>query len=248
MGFKERTTKPKKDNKNYYSDYNYFYPKWENQCTWYVIGRLLELGCKRIDLINKIPHTNAENWYNDAKYPKQKEPVPGSYIVYSAGKTHHASDGMGHVAFVEHVYPDKSIRITESGANMKFQTRILYYPYKFYLNVKNKENYKLDGFVNILNCEVDDYFEKNKDYLVKYHKYLRSTPEVKSGNKTKYKNLNSNAKNKCIKDSLGYARYKIDVLVNIKEFKTDKKGNIWGRTGNLWLCVEDSTGKQVRKI
>ena len=86
------------------------------------------------------------------------------------------------------------------------------------------------------------------DYRVLYHKYLRSTPEVKNGNKVKYSVLTTNAKNKCIKDALGYARYKIDAKVNIKEFKSDSKGNVWGRTNTLWLCVEDKSGKQVEKI
>lgn len=86
------------------------------------------------------------------------------------------------------------------------------------------------------------------DYRVLYHKYLRTSPEVKANNKCKYNNLSANAKNKCIKDALGYAKYKIDASINIKEFKTDSKGNIWGRTNTLWLCVEDSSGKQVKKI
>lgn len=254
MGFEERTTKPKKDNKNYYSTYNYFYPRWENQCTWYVVGRLLELGCKKSDLEKKLPNTNAENWYNDAKYPKQKDAVQGSYIVYSAGKTHHAADGMGHVAFVERVYPDNAIRISESGAKMKFQTRVLYPPYKFYLNVKYKENYKLDGFVNVLGEKVEQYFIVGESYEFKYHKYLRSTPEVKTGNKIKYSALKTQkAKDNCIKDALGFAKTKIGAIMKFDKYKTDKKGNIWARTTNgkgnyVWLCVEDKSGKQVKKV
>lgn len=85
------------------------------------------------------------------------------------------------------------------------------------------------------------------DYIVLYHKYLRSSPEVKANNKVKFKNLSANAQAKCIKDTLGYARYKIDARINIKEFKSDSKGNLWGRTNTLWVCVEDSSGKQVKK-
>ena len=86
------------------------------------------------------------------------------------------------------------------------------------------------------------------DYRLLKHKYLRSTPEVKANNKVKYKNLTDNAKKKCIKDALGYAKYKIDAKINIKEFKTDSKGNVWGRTNTLWVCVEDSSGNQVIKV
>lgn len=252
MSFVERNKKPKKDNKNYYSDYNYFYPKWENQCTWYVIGRLLELGVSRADLYKKVPHTNAENWYNDTKYPKQKNAEPGCYIVYSAGTTHHAADGMGHVAFVEHVYPDKSIRITESGSNMKFQSRIIPYPYNFYLNVKNKENYKLDGFVRVLDCSPDNYWVEGQKYRTIKKKYLRYDHCV-GKNKVPYKNLSASAKAKCTNIG-GYARTKIDAQYTFYGFAVDAKGNIWatttpdGRSYKIWICVEDSTGKQVVKV
>lgn len=96
------------------------------------------------------------------------------------------------------------------------------------------------GFNNTDNWELGNY-------ELLYQKYLRTSPEVKAGNKAKYRNLSLACKAKCIKDSLGYARYKIGAKVNIKEFKFDKKGNKWGRTNQLWLCVKDSTGDQVKK-
>lgn len=85
------------------------------------------------------------------------------------------------------------------------------------------------------------------DYVTLYEKYLRTSPCVSATNKAKYKNLSATCKAKCIKDSLGNARYKVGVTVNIKEFQYDKKGNKWGRTNTLWLCVKDSTGDQVKK-
>ena len=94
----------------------------------------------------------------------------------------------------------------------------------------------------------DSEWVEGKEYRVLYHKYLRSTPEVKSNNKAKYKNLNASCQKKCIKDALGYAKYKIGAKITIKEFKNDKKGNKWGRTNELWLCVKDSTGNQVEKV
>lgn len=95
-------------------------------------------------------------------------------------------------------------------------------------------------------------------YEVMYHKYLRSTPEVKTNNKIKYSALNSQkAKDNCIKDVLGYAKTKIGIKMKLDDFKTDSKGNLWGRTTNgkkddkviyVWLCVEDSSGKQVKRV
>ena len=85
------------------------------------------------------------------------------------------------------------------------------------------------------------------DYITLQHKYIRCTPEVLTTNKVKYSRLSAEAKPKCISDNKGYAKYKIGVTVTIREFATDSKGNVWGKTKNTWLCVEDSSGAQVKK-
>lgn len=85
-------------------------------------------------------------------------------------------------------------------------------------------------------------------YRTLEEKYIRKTPEVKSNNKVKYCTLLEEAKEKCFEDKLGYARYKIGVEVDITQFANDKKGNIWGKTKNTWLCVKDSSGDQVEKV
>lgn len=252
--FNERKLRPKKDNKNYYSDYNYLYAKgWVDECTWYVVGRLLEIGVPRNELIKNLPQTNAENWYNDSKYPKQQTPEPGCIIVWSAGKVHHAADGMGHVAFVEHVYPDGRIRITESGKNMKFQSRIIAPPYKFPLNVPNKQNYKLDGFVKVIDIKpiIEPDFKTGDKVKLLYDKCYRTSPKVingKKNNKYLYKNLTPNAKKYSHPDKNGYARYDIGAIVSIKEVKIDDKGNTWLRTNSLWFCGKDKTGLQAIKL
>ena len=86
------------------------------------------------------------------------------------------------------------------------------------------------------------------EYKTLKEKYLRKTPEVSATNKVQYKNLTPNAKEKCFQDKLGYARYKIGAVIQLNEFTSDKKGNTWGRTNTLWLCVHDDTGNQVEKI
>ena len=86
------------------------------------------------------------------------------------------------------------------------------------------------------------------NYELLYEKYLRYSPEVKVTNKCKYKDLSATAQKKCIKDKLGYAKYKIGANINIKEFKRDNKANLWGRTNTLWVCVKDSSGDQVKKV
>lgn len=246
MEFKIRKTAPKEDNKYYYSKLNFDYPKLVDQCTWYAWGRCMENGVSYEDMKKKMPTTNAENWFTDTKFEKRNYPTVGDVLCYSAGKIHYKKDGMGHVAMVEKVNPDLSIFISESGANMKFKTRTLKPPYNYYLNVPLKENYKLDGFIHTLTF--DNVFEwKSGEYKVLYPKYLRTSPEVKLNNKALWKDLTKNAKEKTYFDN-GFARYKIGAIINIREFTADSKGNIWGRTNQLWLCVQDKTGYQVEKL
>lgn len=243
MKFVERKKAPAKSDKNWYSKKNPFYPSFVDNCTWYCWGRQLELGVPEAELKKKLPTSNAENWYKDTGFEKSQVARVGDIGVYHCGKYHKASDGAGHVFTVERVYENKSIDISESGSNMKFQFRHIAYPYKYYLNSKYK--YTFDGFIHIQDYEQSGWLPG--DYITLKQKYLRTSPEVKTTNKVKYKNLTTNAKAKCIKDSLGYARYKIGVKINIKEFKYDNKGNLWGRTNTLWVCVQDSTGNQVKQ-
>lgn len=242
MEFKERLKAPKKDNKYYYSKLNFDYPHLVDQCVWYAWGRLLELGIPYEEMVKKILRSNAENWYNDTKFEKRTFPSPGDVLCYSSGKIHNKKDGMGHVAIVEHVYPNLTILISESGPTMKFKTRKVKPPYKYY--IKSNVEHKFDGFIH--SRDYSNVFEWTQgDYTVLNNKYLRSTPEV-SNNKVEWKNLTSNAKTKTYPDN-GFARYKKGAIINIKEFVADKKGNIWGRTNQLWLCVQDKTGYQVKK-
>lgn len=243
MDFKPRKLAPKKDNKCYYSKDNPEYPTFVDECTWYAWGRELECGVPLKEMKKKCPTTNAENWWYDTKFEKRILPELGDIGVYSCGKRHHAADGMGHVFVVEEIFDDNSIRITESGHNMKFQSRTIKYPYKYYL--KSKYKYIFDGFVHPQDYD-NRYFIEGR-YLTKKQKYLRTTPEVAS-NKVKYASLTSDDKKKCNKTSGGYARTKVDSLFEIKLFVYDKKGNLWGKIGSYYICVRDSSGYQVKKV
>ena len=224
--FEVRLTPPIKQNKNYYSKTNVFYPSFVDNCTWYCWGRQLELGVPSAELKKNLPTSNAENWYHDTKYQKCSFARVGDIICYSAGKRHHAADGEGHIAIVEIVYPDKSLLISESGSSMKFKTRIIKPPYKFYLNFKHAKNYKLDGFIHI-----QDYTSEWVEgiYQILKNKYVRTTPEVNSKNKVKYKNLDGATKLICVKTTTGYAQFKKGKNIYLTDFKYDDKGNLWGK-------------------
>lgn len=90
---------------------------------------------------------------------------------------------------------------------------------------------------------------KPKDYTFIKSKYMRRTPVV-ANNKIKYKDLALATRNKCNKDALGYAKTKINSVFYLSKFQDDYKGNVWGmykgKYSNVWFCVYDSTGYQVK--
>ena len=246
MEFKPRKLQPKKDNKCYYSKENFEYPNLVDQCTWYAWGRELECGIPYKTMVKKCPQSNAENWWYDTKFDKRILPELGDIGVYHCGKRHHAADGMGHVFVVEEIFEDNSIRITESGANMKFQSRIIKYPYKYYLKNPKKYDYVFDGFVHPQDYD-NRYFLEGLLYLTKKNKCIRTAPEV-ADNKVKYSSLPSDIKKKCNKTSSGYAKTKIGSTFQFDLFVYDKTGNLWGKFDKYYICVRDSSCYQVKKV
>lgn len=92
-------------------------------------------------------------------------------------------------------------------------------------------------------------------YVFLKDKYVRKTPIV-ANNKIKYSNFpktgsaSTLTQKKLIKDLNGYAKIKKDASLFLSKFSTDVKGNIWGMYkgiySNVWICVYDSTGFQVK--
>lgn len=93
---------------------------WKNNCTWYVHN-------KRNKIKRYLPShfTHAKNWLNEAKkagFSTGKKPVVGSIL-----QTRHGGGGYGHVAYVEKVYKNGSILISEYNYNIRlgYGTRTL---------------------------------------------------------------------------------------------------------------------------
>jgi surface antigen len=92
------------------------------QCTWYAYGRMLETGLLPKDAKRRSLFLgNAATWESDARnagLPVSNTPVQGArgLVVFPPGvRGAHAK--FGHVAFLEEVYPDGRIRISESNWN-----------------------------------------------------------------------------------------------------------------------------------
>jgi surface antigen len=109
---------------------NPFAYRWQGQCTWYTYGRMLETGL--------LPAgTKANNWFlgdawmwkRDAQragLPITSTPTPGARGIVVWPPNTKGTLQWGHVAFLEEVYPDGRIRISESNwAGKGISERIL---------------------------------------------------------------------------------------------------------------------------
>ena len=205
-----------------------------------------------IDMIGKGYATDWEVAIADGKVEE---------VAYSSTKGNYVGIRMANKYLVRYLHiKDNSIQVKVGNKVVKGQ-RVGYMGNTGYKNGKRVGTHLHFAVVNTAGNWVDPlpYLEGTKsfdnqdewingDYVVLYEKYLRESPEVKANNKARYNNLSAAAKAKCTKDKLGYAKYKVGAKINIKEFKKDSKGNLWGRTNTLWVCVLDSTGKQVQKV
>ena len=91
-----------------------------HNCVGYAAGRFHEIANRpQFDLIDTV---NAENMYASAQRHGLKTgstPQLGALIVWQKGATLSGSDGAGHVAIVEQIYPDGGIMTSESGYGAK---------------------------------------------------------------------------------------------------------------------------------
>lgn len=113
-------------------------------CVGYACGRYHEIADRpQFDLIDTV---NAENLIESAKrHGLQTGSIPklGAMIVWQKGSTLKPDDGAGHVAIVEEIAADGTIRTSESGygANKPFWTA--YYKPPYY----GGTGYTLRGFI-----------------------------------------------------------------------------------------------------
>lgn len=86
-------------------------------CTGYCYGRFLE--SQAIDKCD-LPTSNAETWLNkNTKYEEGWTARVGSILVFAKGKVGEASDGAGHVIFVEGIDKNGTLTVSESGWSAK---------------------------------------------------------------------------------------------------------------------------------
>ena len=90
----------------YYTSDNALYPKYNGQCTWYVLGRALEVSGY------KTPTSHAKKWYDLTPESERGQVIRSRSIAVFGGSEY------GHVVFIEHWNPYSRI-VTYSEANYK---------------------------------------------------------------------------------------------------------------------------------
>jgi len=109
---------------------NPFAYRWQGQCTWYTYGRMLETGLLPAGTkANGWFLGDAWMWKRDAQrvgLPITSTPTPGARGIVVWPPYTKGTLQWGHVAFLEEVYPDGRIRISESNwAGKGISERIL---------------------------------------------------------------------------------------------------------------------------
>jgi len=98
---------------------NPFAYNWQGQCTWYAYGRMLETGLLPAAIkANALFRGHAGTWKADAQkvgLPVTSTPTAGARGLVVWPPNVQNAGGVGHVAFLEEVYPDGRVRITEAN-------------------------------------------------------------------------------------------------------------------------------------
>lgn len=226
--FEKRTTAPSKAMDCYYAS-NPFYQSGYGMpnCTAYAYGRFWELlGSKP-----NLSLANAENWYShNDEYERGLTPKLGAIICFRKGQVGVSSDGAGHVAIVEEIYPDGSILISESAwKGSLFKTKILDKNFSY-------GNLKFQGFIyNPRSFEQPvDNSVGNSIFKVGVTYTTNVILKVRTGSGTDkpqvpYENLTANAREHAYKTGVNKGCLKVKTKVTCQAI--EKVGN------DLWLKI-----------
>lgn len=179
MKFIKRTTAPSADNKYYLKagkggynramEINSKTHSCLSNCVAMAHGRWLECrGLTDYNTYDKLPTGNAENYYGYTKdgYKRGLEPKVGAIICWRKGQAGNASDGAGHVAFVEEVKPNGDVVTSNSAYNgSRYYLKTYTKASNYYMGSK----YTFQGFI---------YNPENFEEVVVKHTYTGEFPKI----------------------------------------------------------------------
>lgn len=203
-------------------------------CTHYAIGRYQEVNQKKCKLVEE----DADKFLNTAKklgYKTGSTPKLGAIIVYK-----HTTKSNGHVACVEHIYPNGDLDLSMSG----------WKSYLFKIRKVTKKagyvysDYKLLGFI----YSNDEYYEDRIDnypkgvYEVVSPRYVRTGPGTEHPIK-KVSELSKDGQKNAVDTKLtADAQYKKGTRFDVLEVVYAKNGGIWAKTPSGYICLESCKG------
>lgn len=237
--YRKRVSAPEKVN-GYYYNQNVFYQCGYGMpnCTCYAWGRWYEL----IGTKPKLYTGNAENWFPKGTaydgYQRGQTPKLGAIACWAKGKAGNDSDGAGHVAVVEEIYPDGSILTSNSAwKGTNFYTKKIAKGYQV-------SGYTFQGFIYppIEFVETVENTVENSEpvYKVGNTYTTQVVLNVRTGagaNYTKraYNDLTANAKANAYSSGINKGCLKAGTRVTLLQTK-NVGGDLWGRIPSGWIA------------
>lgn len=239
--YRKRVSAPEKVN-GYYYNQNVFYQCGYGMpnCTCYAWGRWYEL----IGTKPKLWTGNAENWFPKGTaydgYQRGQTPKLGAIACWSKGKAGNDSDGAGHVAIVEEIYPDGSILTSNSAwKGTNFYTKkiakgyqvsgytfqgFIYPPIEFVENVENP----------VENSE--PVYKVGNTYTTQVVLNVRAGAGANYSKKA-YNNLTANAKANAYSSGINKGCLKAGTKVTLLQIK-NVGADVWGRIPSGWIAFK----------
>lgn len=165
-GLSIRTESPASDrsNPNFFSSKNWYYAAgYQGQCTWYSIGRVLEMA-EQLDLqldmdtLHLAGSGNGKDFVRFMQYARNPgvygystdvySPSVGAIICWSGGNYH--GQALGHVAVVESVNEDGTISYSEGWTNDSGATISFAYVTKTPEQILNRSGYHFECYCYII--------------------------------------------------------------------------------------------------
>lgn len=240
--FRKRLSAPEKVN-GYYYNQNVFYQCGYGMpnCTCYAWGRWYEL----LGIKPKLYTGNAETWFPKGKaydgYERGPTPKLGAIACWSKGVAGKSSDGAGHVAVVEEIYPDGSILTSNSAwKGTNFYTKKLAKGYKV-------SGYTFQGFIyppiDFVAETVDNPMQSSENsYKVGNTYTTQVILHVRSGAganylKKSYRDLTTNAKANAYSSGVNIGCLKSGTKVTLLQLK-ESGSDIWGKIPSGWIAFK----------
>lgn len=250
--YRKRLSAPEKVN-GYYYNLNIFYQCGYGMpnCTCYAWGRWYEL----IGTKPKLYTGNAETWFPKGTaydgYKRGQTPKLGAIACWAKGVAGKSTDGAGHVAIVEEIYPDGSILTSNSAwKGTNFYTKKIAKGYKVAGYTFQGFIYPPIDYVETVENKVENPANADVAYTIGQTYTTQVILKVRTGAGTNYtqkayKDLTVNAKENAYSSGTNKGCLKAGTKVTLQQLKY--VGNdIWGKIPSGWIAFKYRNNSYVK--